>query len=123
MKNIYRSFFVILILLYSKSFAATPPPVNLVDIRVTQVSNTYNSPIAGRATLILDIEAQSSGAAVDISTFQDAIQVNADLLAQINAGGSVSFSDNLSLASLFGSSFKFYFLLAITRHQQGQMLY
>ena len=88
MKNISKLFFVLLFLLYSNSFGT-------VDIRVSQVSHTYDSPTLGKATLILDIEAQSTDVAININTFQNAIQVNADLLTQINAGGSVVFSEEL----------------------------
>ncbi len=71
-----------------------------VDTRLTLVSNTYDSPSPGRATLIINVESMSTTSDVQINTFQDAFQVDANLKAQILSVNDVTFSNhNFPLAS------------------------
>ena len=63
-----------------------------VSTRLTFVSNTFNSPSPGQGTLIIDVEAISDAGDVQIRTFQDAFQLDANLQAQ---SPSVSFSNEL----------------------------
>jgi hypothetical protein len=65
-----------LLFLFGQSVLAT------VNTRLVFVSNTYNSPSTGQGTLVLDVEAISSGSSVSINAFQDAFQLDAALRAQ-----------------------------------------
>jgi len=81
-----KKLLLLILLLISYSIFAT------VDTRITQFSNTPNSPSAGQGTLVIDIEATSNAGNVLINAFQNAIQLDATFLAQ---NPSVSFSDQL----------------------------
>jgi hypothetical protein len=65
-----------LIFLVSSSLFAT------VDARVVLISNTMDSPVAGQATLVMDIEAISNAGAVNVGGFQGGIVLDAAMRAQ-----------------------------------------
>jgi hypothetical protein len=63
-----------------------------VDTRLVYVSNTRDNPSPGLSTLVFDVEAISNSGNVQINSFQDAIQLDANFRAQ---NPSVSFSNQL----------------------------
>jgi hypothetical protein len=92
MKRMIIFYFIISIGLLIQSADA------VVNTRLTEYSHTYDDPSAGKATLIIDVEAVSSSGTVSISGFQDAFQLDANLRAQ---SPSVSFSDILFSSSVY----------------------
>jgi hypothetical protein len=64
----------------------------LVDTRLVYVSNTHDFPSPGLSTLVLDVEAISYTSNIQVSAFQDAIQLDAIFRAQTPA---VSFTNQL----------------------------
>jgi len=84
MKSILQVF---TIMLFFTTFA-----LGSVNTRLVKVSNTYNSPSAGKGTLVIDVEAISDAGVVNISSFQDAFKLDAIFQAQNPV---VSFSQEL----------------------------
>jgi hypothetical protein len=64
----------------------------VVDTRLVHVSNTRDFPSPGLSTLVLDVEAISNTSNIQISAFQDAIQLDAIFRAQ---APSISFTHQL----------------------------
>lgn len=93
-----RFFFFISLLLFYKSVYAN------IDIRLTFVSNSYDTPSPGVATLVIDVEAISTTSNTDINSFQDAIQADANFQPRIS---SVSFSNELFISSNYNTSENF----------------
>src|SRR3972149_9166477 len=100
MKYLTYIFFTSIFLLYNNVYAVDPR----VDIRLTIVSNTYDSPSLNIATLVIDVEANHTTANTDINTFQDAIRADANLNARII---SVGFSNKLFISSNYTTSENF----------------
>ncbi len=55
----------------------------MVDTRLVEISNTYNSPIPGRGTIVLQLEAMASDGDGPVSFFRDAIQLEGTIFNQI----------------------------------------
>jgi hypothetical protein len=55
----------------------------MVDTRLVEISNTVNSPIPGRGTLLLQLEAMASEGDGPVSFFRDAIQLEGTIFNQI----------------------------------------
>ncbi|MBK7631117.1 MAG: hypothetical protein IPJ23_10550 [Ignavibacteriales bacterium] len=72
-----------------------------VDTRLVFVSNTHDFPSPGLSTLVFDVEAISNSGNIEISVFQDAIQLDAIFRAQ---NPSVSFSNQLFPPSAYTTS-------------------
>ncbi len=87
-------FFIILLIITTFTFAE-------VNTRLVKVSNTYDSPTAGKGTLVLDVEAISNAGAVDINSFEDAFQLDAIFRGQNPV---VSFSQELFPASEYNTT-------------------
>jgi hypothetical protein len=85
-EKLFGFVFVTLFLALSQSMFGS------VDTRLVFVSNTYDTPIAGQGTLVLDVQAISSGSSEAINIFQDAFQLDATLRAQYV---SIGFSSEL----------------------------
>lgn len=63
-----------------------------VDTRLVYVSNSRDIPLAGLSTLVIDVEAISNSGTSQINVFQDAIQLDANFIAQ---NPSIVFSNQL----------------------------
>lgn len=92
-----RFFFFISLLLYKGVYAN-------IDIRLTFVSNSYDNPSSGVATLVIDVEATSTTTDTDINAFQDAIEADANFQARID---SVNFSNELFSSSSYNTTESF----------------
>lgn len=100
MKYLTYIFFTSIFLFYNNVYAVVPK----VDIRLTFVSNTYDTPSPGIATLVIDVEAFHTTVNTDINSFQDAIQADANLTPRII---SVGFSNELFISSNYTASENF----------------
>jgi hypothetical protein len=94
MKYLIYMLFAVILFCYCNIYAA-------VDIKLTRISNTYDSPSSGVATLIIDVEAISTTSDTEINGIQDAIQADANFRVQIT---SVTFSDKLSNLSTYNTT-------------------
>jgi hypothetical protein len=83
-----KSLFIFLtfFLLYSKLIFSS------IDTQLLFISNTYNSPSSGIATLVFDVQAKSNiiSFPIAINNFQDAIQLDSNFQSQIQK---ISFSN------------------------------
>lgn len=77
MRNLIRRITLCSFLSYSCLFAQ-------IDTRLTLESHTYNSPLPGEATLIINVEARSNTINYDINSFQNAFQLGNNLRLQTN---------------------------------------
>jgi hypothetical protein len=73
---------------------------SLVDTQLQKISNTFDYPSPGHATLVIDVLAVSASP-VDIIAFQDAFQLDAALRGQYE---NITFSDQLFEASNYDKS-------------------
>ncbi|MBD3376117.1 T9SS type A sorting domain-containing protein [candidate division KSB1 bacterium] len=55
----------------------------MVDTRLVEISNTYNTPISGRGTLVLQLEAMAAEGDGPVSYFRDAVQLEGTIFNQI----------------------------------------
>ena len=73
----------------------------VVDSRLVYVSNTRDFPSPGLSTLVFDVEAISTTGDILINVFQNAVQLDANFIAQ---NPSVTFTNQLFPPAVYNST-------------------
>lgn len=95
-------FLSLAIILVVKSINAQP---SIIDTRLSLVGNTFNFPVQGVGTLVVNVEAISVVGDAQINQFENAFQIDSALIGQIPSVTDVTFSNQHFPAGIFGYTY------------------